>query len=190
MATSISNQAERKKKMVEKLPVDGTRIRGMSHPGRLKFIAWRVHPGNAESDSRTALSVFSHQLPLTSSHRRIVRVARVLMVEQLHETWPIIRPWNVDLEISGSMCLFFPGTTGLAGRGMSSHLLAWVSGLKPMSLWAHILGSGDLFCLYLRSGSTGRTFPLFLGGQISGVALQKDEKLTTVMTQAVIFLFI
>lgn len=112
------------------------------------------------------------------------------MVEQLHETWPIIRPWNVDLEISGSMCLFFPGTTGLAGLRMSSHLLAWVSGLKPMSLWAHILGSGDLFCLYLRSGSTGRTFPLFLGGQISGVALQKDEKLTTVMTQAVIFLFI
>lgn len=68
--------------------------------------AWSVHPGNP--DSRTALSVFSHlttyKLPLYND----CQGREVLMIEQLHKIRPIIRPWNVDVEISRSMCSY-PG---------------------------------------------------------------------------------
>lgn len=54
----------------------------------------------------------------------IVRVSRVLLIEQLHER-PIIRPWNVDVEIQ-LIDVFFPRTTGLeAGRAKA----LWVYGM-------------------------------------------------------------
>lgn len=84
------------------------------------------------------------------------------MIEQLHETRPIIRPWNVDVEIQ-RIDVFFPRTTGLAGLRLSGCLsICWHGHrLKPMSLGFHVLGSGDLFCHLSEVWLKGRTFPLF-----------------------------